>query len=713
MELPAECIFNGGPDLEALDSFLYRYLALLLGLGSGSPDLGLLLEYSQRMAQMAVPDVWSQNSFLEEYAQKMDLDLSLVLGKLLRENPSVPLNPAIFGHSAAMTRMPPLVFPLFPVSQRENEITIVSGVPGLNRLLQMRDFRCLNEFWGVERVNAVWAEPGHLREAIGRANPQISCTRDPIASVRDISNGGVPWIALDSIPPSDKINQWFSPALQRKYGAIPVYAGKRILTLAVARLLDPRLKAEIEGALRHRYTIQQVLAEEAALKRFVTASESRAINTSGIVQAMLSVERAGRVSENLEVIQADKLQQSSGRNREDEQAVIKFVHSILYKAVDMGASDIMFQEYPHRLRVRYKLDGDWFDEIGDFPGHISKQVISRIKVISGLEIQYVRLPQDGSFPIKIGDQRYDFRVNTSYHAQGEQAVLRLQRDHRSIRALAELGMPSQYAQAIGEMMNGDNGLLILCGPTGSGKTTTIYSILKSLDAVKNNILTAESPIEIFIENISQTQIDEDGPYDYAMWARGILRQAPDIVMMGEIRDEESVDALMRLSSSGHRAISTLHTNSVCEVPNRFFMFKAQPFMVADALKLAVSQRLVKKVCPRCYVAEPVPAKARLHALGIDPEWLSGISALRRGRRCDFCRNTGVSGRKPIFEMLVVDDEVKVAIQERAPATHLKRLMAEKGENTLFEKAVREAGAGVISLEEACKFKDQPGHLAGR
>jgi len=184
-------------------------------------------------------------------------------------------------------------------------------------------------------------------------------------------------------------------------------------------------------------------------------------------------------------------------------------------------------------------------------------------------------------------------------------------------------------------------------------------------------------------------------------------------MMGEIRDEESVDALMRLSSSGHRAISTLHTNSVCEVPNRFFMFKAQPFMVADALKLAVSQRLVKKVCPRCYVAEPVPANARLHALGIDPEWLSGISALRRGRRCDFCRNTGVSGRKPIFEMLVVDDEVKVAIQERAPATHLKRLMAEKGENTLFEKAVREAGAGVISLEEACKFKDQPGHLAGR
>jgi type II secretory ATPase GspE/PulE/Tfp pilus assembly ATPase PilB-like protein len=181
-------------------------------------------------------------------------------------------------------------------------------------------------------------------------------------------------------------------------------------------------------------------------------------------------------------------------------------------------------------------------------------------------------------------------------------------------------------------------------------------------------------------------------------------------MMGEIRDEESVDALMRLSSSGHRAISTLHTNSVCEVPNRFLMFKAQPFMIADALKLAISQRLVKKVCPRCYVEEAVPSGARLHALGIDRGWLKGISALRRGRGCDFCRNTGVSGRKPIFEMLAVDHEIKIAIQERAPATHLKRLMTEKGESTLFEKAIREAGAGVISLEEACKFRDQPGNL---
>jgi type IV pilus assembly protein PilB len=252
-------------------------------------------------------------------------------------------------------------------------------------------------------------------------------------------------------------------------------------------------------------------------------------------------------------------------------------------------------------------------------------------------------------------------------------------------------------------MNGDHGLLILCGPTGSGKTTTIYSILHSLDAVSNNILTAESPIEIYIENISQTQIDDNGPYSYAMWARGVLRQAPDIVMMGEIRDEESVEALMRLSSSGHRAISTLHTNSVCEGPSRFFLFQAHPFMIADSLKLAISQRLVKKVCPRCAREEPIPSEERLVRLGINPAWLEGTSTLRRGGKCDFCRHSGGSGRKAIFEALMIDDEVKVAIQERAPALHLRKLMEAKGESGLFEKAVREAAKGVISLERSLQI----------
>jgi type IV pilus assembly protein PilB len=690
-------------EMEAITAAIHYHLVRLLGIKELNSEFAVMLGHMGEAAAIDPIVAWSRNSFFEEYASKLDLDLNSIFSKLLRENPTPAFNPTILGSSPTQIALPPVSVPLFPVACRKNEITLASSVPGLNRLLTRSEFKLLNHFWGVQRINTVWCEPSQLREVIRLTEARCSSEYAKSDLAMEIKNGGIPWIDLDSIPPSDKMNQWFAPGLQRKYNAAPIFCGKRILTLAAPKLLDPRVKAEVEGALRHRFTINQVLADESALQRFVTASESRAINTSGIVRSMLTVDRGGRGAENLEIIQADKLHQT--RSREDEQAVIKFVHSILYKAVDMGASDIMFQEFPHRLRVRYKVDGDWFDENGEFPGHIARQVISRIKVISGLEIQFVRLPQDGTFPIKIGDQRYDFRVNASHQAQGEQAVLRLQRDQRSVKSLAELGMPDRYIQAIGEMMNGDHGLLILCGPTGSGKSTTIYSILKSMDSVKNNILTAESPIEIFIENLSQTQIEDSGPYNYAMWARGILRQAPDIVMMGEIRDEESVDALMRLASSGHRAISTLHTNSVCEVPNRFQMFAAQSFMVADSLKLAISQRLIKKVCARCCLEEKIPSTERLLALGINPDWLNQATVLRRGRKCEFCRNTGVSGRKAIFEVMIVDDDIRTAIQENAPALHLRQIMASKGERSLFEKAVREAAAGVISLEEACKFRE--------
>ena len=700
-------------ELAALIFAIHSHLARLLGLSALDQEFSLVSEFVRGLIDLAPIEAWERDSFLEQYCQRVDLDLSSVLAKLLRDTPGPGFDPTLLGLPAVAVPIPPLIVPLLPVAWREKEVTIASYVPGLNRLLLEPVFQTLNVFWGVERINCVWSEPAHLREIIRQMTGRIDCDARSAREILKAENGGVPWIDLDGISPSDKINQWFSATLQRRYSAAPVYCGKRLLTLAVPRLVGPQLKAEIEGALRNRFFIQQVLTDEEALQRFISASESRAINTSGIVQTMVSVNRLGAGPEALEVIQADELQQPSGNSREDEQAVIKFVHSILYKAVDMGASDIMFQEFPQKLRVCYKVDGDWSDENGEFPGQIAKQVISRIKVISGLEIQYVRLPQDGTFPIKIGDQRYDIRVNTSCQAQGEQAVLRLQRDHRHIKTLTELGVPDRYVAAIDNVMSGDHGLLILCGPTGSGKTTTIYSILHSLDAVRNNILTAESPIEIYIENISQTQIDDNGPYSYAMWARGVLRQAPDIVMMGEIRDEESVEALMRLSSSGHRAISTLHINSVCEVPSRFFLFQAHPFMVADSLKLAISQRLVKKVCPRCAREEPIPSEERLYHLDVNPAWLEGARTLRRGGKCDFCRHSGVSGRKAIFEALMIDDELKVAIQERAPAVHLRKLMEAKGESGLFEKAIREAAKGVITLEEACKFRQHSGRGEAR
>jgi Type II/IV secretion system protein len=515
--------------LQNLNHLLHFHVARLLGIREN--ELRFLLEHIESCDATIPMTIWQADSLIERYSKRFDLELGSILSKLIRDSALTPFDPTLLRFSPNGVRMPALAVPLLPVARTRDEVTIASSIPGLDALLQQPEFQVLNFFWGVPKLTAVWCEPDQLRQVLNLVADNLDLTPSNVRLATEIANSGPPWINLSEVSPSGKVNHWFSPTLQRRYSACPVYCARRRLTLAVEKLLPPNVKAEIEGALRHRFSVQQVLVDGEALERFITTSESMAISASGILRTMSALDHADRRNERLEVIHADSLQQSSHRYRNDEEAVIKFVHSILYKGVELGASDIMFQEFPQQLRVRYKVDGDWFDQEGDFPGHIAKQVISRIKVISGLEIQYVRLPQDGTFPIRIGDQRYDFRVNTSHQAQGEQAVLRLQRDERSVKSLADLGMPTHYVSAIKDLMEGDHGLLILCGPTGSGKTTTIYSILRSVDAVKNNVLTAESPIEVFLENMSQTQVDDDGPYSFAMWARGILRQAPDVVLI--------------------------------------------------------------------------------------------------------------------------------------------------------------------------------------
>ena len=475
--------------LQNLNHLLHFHAARLLGIRES--ELRFLLEHIESCDATSPMTIWQADSLIERYSKSFDLELGSILSKLIRDSALTPFDPTLLRFSPNGVKMPALAVPLLPVARTLNEVTIASSIPGLDALLQQPEFQGLNVFWGVPKLTAVWCEPDQLRQVLNLIADNLDLTPSNVRLVTEITNGGPPWINLGEVSPSGKVNHWFSPTLQRRYSACPVYCARRRLTLAVEKLLPPKVKAEIEGALRHRFSVQQVLADGEALERFITTSESMAISASGILRTMSALDHADRKNERLEVIHADSLQQSSHRYRNDEEAVIKFVHSILYNGVELGASDIMFQEFPQQLRVRYKVDGDWFDQEGDFPGHIAKQVISRIKVISGLEIQYVRLPQDGTFPIRIGDQRYDFRVNTSHQAQGEQAVLRLQRDERSVKSLADLGMPAHYVNAIKDLMEGDHGLLILCGPTGSGKTTTIYSILRSIDAVKNNVLTAE------------------------------------------------------------------------------------------------------------------------------------------------------------------------------------------------------------------------------
>ena len=279
----------------------------------------------------------------------------------------------------------------------------------------------------------------------------------------------------------------------------------------------------------------------------------------------------------------------------------------------------------------------------------------------------------------------------------------MKRDANSIRSLVSLGMPERYVEKIHQILHSRSGLIVFSGPTGCGKSTTIYSILNEFDPLQHNIQTAESPIEVVMPHVNQVEISDFGRNTFLNWVRGIVREAPDILMMGEIRDLETADALLRVVNTGHRVITTLHANSAAMVPIRFLQLGVQSFLIASTLRMALSQCLVKMVCPHCDEEVPIPGREKLKKMRINPAWLEDAEYFKVGRGCSHCNGTGFEGRKALYEALIVDEDIAHELQGRPTPENLRRLMIEKGEATLLEKAVREAAHGVISLEEATQL----------
>jgi type II secretory ATPase GspE/PulE/Tfp pilus assembly ATPase PilB-like protein len=337
------------------------------------------------------------------------------------------------------------------------------------------------------------------------------------------------------------------------------------------------------------------------------------------------------------------------------------------------------------------------------PWEAANLIIAVLKDKAGLRTERIDIPQDGQFQIGHNHKTYLFRIHTSYHVTGEQVMLRMKRDASSIRSLVSLGMPERYVEKIHQILYGRSGLIVFSGPTGCGKSTTIYSILNEFDPLQHNIQTAESPIEVVIPHVNQVEINDFGRNTFLNWVRAIVREAPDILMMGEIRDFQTADALLRVVNTGHRVITTLHANTAAMVPVRFLQLGVQPYLLASTLRMALSQCLVKMVCMHCDEEVPIPSREKLKKLRIDPGWLGDTKSLKVGRGCSHCNGTGFEGRKALFEALIVDEEIAHELYGQPTPERLRRLMLEKGETTLLEKAVREAANGVISLEEATQL----------
>ncbi len=395
---------------------------------------------------------------------------------------------------------------------------------------------------------------------------------------------------------------------------------------------------------------------------------------------------------------------SVGSNDGTEEAnaapVIKFVNLVITQAIKEKASDIHLEPFEKEFKIRYRVDGALY-EMAPPPIHLANPVISRVKVMAGMNIAERRVPQDGRIVMKVGERGVDMRVNSLPTQYGESVVLRVL-DRNSVSLdLNNLGLSPKIHEYILDTVNKPNGIFVVTGPTGSGKTTTLYAALREVNTIDAKVLTAEDPVEYDIDGIVQVPINEGIGVTFPRVLRAFLRQDPDRILVGEIRDKDTAQIAIQAALTGHLVLSTLHTNDAAGAVTRFIDMGVQPFLLSATILGILAQRLVRTICPYCKTAYK-PSNSLLMQLGINPQ-LIGNQQFFTGARCDKCGNTGYKGRKGIHELLDASDPIKELITQNVPSIVLKQKAIELGMSTLREDGIQNIFEGHTTIEEVLKY----------
>jgi type IV pilus assembly protein PilB len=479
----------------------------------------------------------------------------------------------------------------------------------------------------------------------------------------------------------------------RMYQCIPVAADNGTLQVAIADPLDPARADEIQFAVKR--DVQVVVADPSEITKAI--ERLYGADTEGFADILKELGSDEEIAREAAEAATDD---QAAEDAANAAPIVKFVNLILFQAIQDRASDIHFEPFETEFRIRYRVDGALY-EMSPPPKHLALPVISRIKVMSGLNISERRLPQDGRINFTAGSKQIDLRVSTLPTQFGESVVLRIL-DRSAVNLdIQTLGFPKYVNEYVTEAIQRPNGIFIVTGPTGSGKTTTLYSCLRAVNTIDSKLLTAEDPVEYDIEGIMQVAVSESAGLTFAKALRSFLRQDPDTIMVGEIRDLETAQIAVQASLTGHLVMSTLHTNDAPGAVTRLIDMGLEPFLISSSLTAILAQRLVRTICKNCRTTFE-PTEEQLSMLNLSPHDL-GDKVFHYGRGCSVCNDTGYKGRKGIFELLVVSEPVRALINERAPTVVVRQKAVELGMVTLREDGLRGIFEGDTTIEEIVKY----------
>jgi len=497
-------------------------------------------------------------------------------------------------------------------------------------------------------------------------------------------------LGAEEIPP--EIVRLIPAGLARLHRALPVALSDQTLSVALVDPLDLRAAEDLRFALGKDVHVVVAPAEEVE-ERIQHYYGSDSSSMEEILRQLGEPDEARTLRGTDESAQAVEAEANAT-------PIIRFVDLILFQAIHDRASDIHFEPFENEFKIRYRVDGALY-EMAPPPRHLALPVISRVKVMANMNIAERRLPQDGRIQKNVGARSVDLRVSTLPTQFGESVVLRVL-DRSTVNLdLEALGLPDSIYEYVLEIINRPNGIFIVTGPTGSGKTTTLYSCLRRINTIDSKLLTAEDPVEYDLEGIVQVPVNEAIGLTFSRTLRAFLRQDPDRIMVGETRDLETAQISIQAALTGHLVFTTLHTNDAPGAITRLIDMGVEPFLISSTLEAVLGQRLLRSICPQCRTTYR-PSEMLLAQLGLSRRDI-GDREFFQGKGCDACNQTGYKGRKGIFELLRITDPLRDLINERAPTVTLKEKAIELGMVTLRQDGLRSIFAGDTTIEEVLKY----------